>query len=166
MPLNNIALGLCDVIYDGKTYSQLASEAVFNAEPEYEVVNGGKLQKFYILKDYHVSVEFSLHEESYETLKLANPSLESFGDGGLYDNPQRKQEGKLLTLHPVSQGNDNHLDVNIFSAIVDPEKSFTRTYDKGVDELEVRFIGQPSKSFNKNEFESFYYIGDVDGVMD
>ncbi len=159
----NIPLGLCDITYDGVTHSNLASEAIFKAQPTYEVIPYGVMQKDYILTDYKVTLDFALSEESYQTLKLANASLVDDGNG-MYDNPSRDDltDGKPLIIHPVYLGENKEYDITIFSAYVDPEKSFERTYSKGLDMIEVRFIGQPAHQFDNNGFNSHFYIGDAE----
>lgn len=156
-----IPVGLCDVTYNDVTYQSLASEAVFEVAPSYQTVKVGALGKMYLLEDYEVSLTIALTEESYNTLKLSNPALKDY-KGGLYDNPALvNQQGKRLIIHPVNAGNSKEYDITIFNAIIDPENGFTRTYQKGVDMINVRFIGQPGKSINENVFQSFYFIGDT-----
>ncbi|MCR1833134.1 hypothetical protein NSA56_01820 [Oceanobacillus caeni] len=158
----NIPIGLCDITYDGQTHYNLASEAIFRAEPTYETIRFGALKKGHLLTDYIVSFEFNLSEESYNTLKLSNASLVNY-KGGMYDNPLRKLsiEGKPLTIHPVDYGNSKEYDITIFKAIIDPKKAFERVYSKGTEMINIRFLGQPAQQINRSGFNSFYYIGDT-----
>jgi len=156
-----IPIGLCDVTYDGVTHTNLADEAMFEAKPTYQTLKGGQFNKHYILEDYRVSFELYLSEESYDTLKLANPSLKEY-NGGLYDNPSNvNQNGKQLVIHPSEAGESKDYDITIFSAIIDPKQPYSKTYKKGLDMVKVRFLGQPDKNINGNEFKSYYFIGDT-----
>lgn len=159
-----IPFGLCDVIFDGVSLTNLADKAVFQAIPSYKKLHGGKGNtiKRYLLEDYKVSMTLSLTNESYETFKLTSPSLKDFSNG-LYDNPSKVDiSGKVLTIHPRFVGNIKDYDITLFSAIVDPEQSFVRTYDKNLDKFEIKFIGQPAKDINNEGFNSYFYIGDAE----
>ncbi|AIF45431.1 hypothetical protein [Virgibacillus sp. SK37] len=155
-----IPVGLCDITYDGKTYSNLGSEALFETDKKYKKMNHGQQQIKYMLEEYVVSLTLSLSEENYETLKLADQSLKDYS-GGLYDNPSKiDYDGKELIIHPVESGNDKTYDIVIFKAIVDPENPMIRTFSKGADTINIRFLGQPSKQIAGNTFKSYYFIGD------
>ncbi|WP_373892772.1 hypothetical protein [Virgibacillus sp. CBA3643] len=159
-----VPIGVCDVVFRGQTYFQLADAAVFEAMPTYETLSMGQFEKRHILSDYLVSLDLSLNDENYDTLKLAYPALKDYG-AGLYDNPSMvNYEGEPLIIHPISMGDDKEYDITIFSAILDPEKGLTRTYAKGVDAISIRFLGQPSEKINGNKFKSYFFIGDTEGA--
>ena len=161
-----IPFGLCDVAYNGVTYTQLADEATFEAIPKYTKLQHGQFEKIPMLEDYEVSLQLYLNEEKYETLLLSNPSLKLLEVNsvnlGLYDDPSSiNLQGQPLTIHPVEAGSSKEYDITIFKAIVDYEQSYKRVFRRGIDTLSIRFIGQPSKQINGNVFKSYYFIGDV-----
>jgi hypothetical protein len=159
-----IPIGLCDVTYNGITHTALADEAIFEAKPKYSIVRKGQMEKIPLLEDYDVSLQLYLHEETYETMKLANPSLHDY-NGGLFDDPTKVNLiGKQLTIHPAEAGDSKEYDITLFSAILDYEQSYKRVFRKGIDTISIRFLGQPSKQINGNKFKSYYFIGDVVGA--
>ncbi|MEB1806598.1 MAG: hypothetical protein LPK26_04695 [Bacillaceae bacterium] len=160
-----LPIGLCEITYDGVKLSNLADKVVFEAIPKYQKLRAGKMVKRYLLEDYNVSLTMSISNETYQTMKLANPALKDH-EHGLYDNPSGVQrQGKQITIHPYHAGDSKEYDITIFSAIPDPEQPYVRTYDKKQDKVNIRFIGQPSKSFEGEDlFKSFYFIGDYESV--
>lgn len=157
---NNIRFGFCDVTYNGITYNNLADKAVFQAIPTYTKMFGGSPKKtYYLLEEYTVSLTLSLNFESYETLKLSFPAFKDY-QNGMYDAPNKvNEEGTLLTIHPRSYGSNKNFDITMFLAIVDPEMGFNRTFDKSLDKINVRFLGQPSKKINEDN--TYFFIGDA-----
>lgn len=157
-----VPLGVCDVTFQEQTYFQLADAAVFEAIPTYDNVRAGQFQKLYMVTDYVVSLDLMLNDENYNTLKLSYPALQDYKNG-LYDNPAKvNYHGEPLVIHPVEAGESKEYDITIFSAILDPEKGYTRTYSKGLDMVSIRFLGQPAKRFEGNAFKSYFFIGDTD----
>jgi hypothetical protein len=156
--------GLCDITYDGKTYSNLADEAEFQVIPKYQKLKiGNGLGEFkYLLEDYYVSLSVVLTEENYETLKLANPSLQNYG-GGFYDDPTRVNgEGKPLIIHPSNVDESiKDYDITIFRAVIDPESPYNRIFSKGIDKVRVNFIGKPYITLGNSKFKSYFFIGDT-----
>lgn len=158
--------GLCKVTYDGEQLEYLADKVVFEARPKYQTLKVGKGEKRFLLEDYEVSLTMSLSNEQYETLKLANPSLQDH-EHGMYDNPSAvNKKGKKLTIHPYEAGESKEFDLTIFSAIVDPKQPYIRTYDKKMDKVRIRFLGQPARQMSDSKFKSYYFIGDVEKVGD
>ncbi len=160
-----IPLGLCEVSYDGQQIKYLADKVVFEAKPKYQTMQAGQ-GKGYILEDYEVSLTMSVSNELYETMKLANPSLIDHAHG-MFDNPTEvNKKGKQLTIHPYEAGDSKKYDITIFSAIVDPKQPYIRAFDKKMDKVKIRFLGQPSKQMSDSKFKSYYFIGDVEKVGD
>jgi hypothetical protein len=116
----------------------------------------------YLVADYQVSLNLSLHEETYENMKLAYPALQTDSYGGMYDNPSKiNYTGQPLTIHPLESGDSKEYNITIISAIVDPEKLYKRVYGKEQDSLIIRFKGLPAKQFTGETFKSYFYIGDA-----
>ncbi len=161
------SIGLCEVTYGDMTLTYLADKCVFSAIPKYQKVYGGKgkaIQK-YLLDEYNVSLDLSLHEESYNNLKLAL-SHES-NENGFYATPQNVDTtGKPLIIHPKQKGESKEHDIVVFRAIVDPEQEFIKVYDKKLDNLQLRFIGVPMDK-GDSELLRYFYIGDweAEGVI-
>ncbi|MBU9714419.1 hypothetical protein [Evansella tamaricis] len=161
-----LPIGLCQVTYDGVSLSPLAEKVVFEAIPKYQELKGGQMQTFYLFEDYKVMLTMSISNETYETMKLSNPGLQDH-EHGLYDNPAKiERDGKQITIHPYDAGESKEYDITIFSAIPDPNIPFKKTYDKRQDKVRLRFIGQPSKSFDDNKLKSYYFIGDYEKVVE
>lgn len=156
----HIPIGLCEITFGGEEIRYLADKAEFNAIPSYDKFKAGYFEKVYMLKDYAVTFEVSLAEESYKNIQMSAPFLKT-GKFGLYDNPQHvNQQGKPLIIHPLDAGASKEYDIVIFNAIVDPENSYVRTYDKKQDSLSVRFLGLPSSTIGQGNFKSYFFIGD------
>lgn len=164
-PLNNdinIPFGLCEITYDGSKLPMMADEGIFSAIPIYQKLFGGALNSEvnYLLQSYQVSFTVTINEESYNSLKLHMPSLESH-EHGLYDNPSNvNTKGKKLIIHPYG-ADSREFDICIWNAYISPDTEFNRTFKKESDGFEVTFVGKPVKQHtDKNLENSYFFIGD------
>lgn len=159
----SLSIGICDITIDGNTYYNLGSDAIFTAQPTYETYRYGKMKKGYILLDYFVALDFTLSHENYDILKMALPALRDF-ESGLYDNPSNinYEYGKQVIIHPVDLGESKEYDITLFNAIPDPEQEFEKIYGKGVNPISIRLLALPTKKFEDNEFNSYFFIGDAE----
>jgi hypothetical protein len=156
----HIPIGLCSIKFGNDSINYLADKAEFNAIPTYKKLKKGQFENCYLLEDYSVTFSIFLSEESYKNIQLSSPFLQK-ASNGLYDNPNKVNlKGLPVIIHPLDSGDSKEYDIVIFNAIVDPENPYTRIYDKGMDRLNVKFIGLPGKSFNNQIFKSYFYIGD------
>jgi hypothetical protein len=158
-----IPYGQCEITYGDTKLKYLAEAVEFNAVPEYEKYSYGQFQIAYLLKNYTVTLDLELQEETYENMKLSFAGFKEDELGGMYDDPSNVDTtGKLLTIHPLESGNSKEFDLTIFRAIVDPEHTYKRVYGKEKDTISVRFIGLPTKPFGDGHFKSAFYIGDAE----
>ncbi|WP_286231315.1 hypothetical protein [Neobacillus mesonae] len=159
----NIPFGLCKITYGGTVLPSIGSAGEFKAIPKYEVPTSGALnhKKHYILTEYNVIFEVSLENESYETLKLHMPTLQSH-EYGLFDSPSNvNTTGKRLIIHPYTAGESKEFDLCIWDAYLDPETEFNRKYDKVTNKFNVRFIANRfENSVDTRLANSYFFIGD------